>query len=102
MLLGSPFQRIVTTADDLTLTAGIDAVLVTAAKAITLPLAHLCTLEQGNNTILIVGAGGDATVTPNAADSLATGDATTVIEDGNVGMAISDGLDMWFLVGSKI
>jgi hypothetical protein len=101
-LLGSPFQVIVSTAADLTVEAGTDAVIVTASKAITLPLARNCTLEQGNNVIRIVGAGGDATVGPTSPDTLATGDSTTVIEDGNVGIAESDGLSMWFLTGSKV
>lgn len=101
-LLGSPFQVIVTTADDLTVTAGTDAVKVTAAKAITLPLARTCTLEDGNNIIRIVGAGGDATVGPSAGDNFATGDSTTVIEDGNVGLCESDGLKTWYITGSKV
>jgi len=101
-LFGSPFQQIVTTADDLVLTEPVDAVKVTAAKAITLPLARLCTLEQGNNVIRIVGSGGDATVGPTSPDTLATADATTVIEDGNVGYAESDGLSQWYITGSKV
>jgi hypothetical protein len=102
MLLGSPFQRIVTTGDDLSVAVNTDAVLVTAAKNITLPLARLCTLEQGNNVIRVVGAGGDATVLPTSPDTFATGDSSTVIEDGNVGLCESDGLSMWFITGSKV
>jgi len=101
-LFGSPFQQIVTTAEHLVLTEPVDAVKVTAAKNITLPLARLCTLEQGTNVIRIVGSGGDATVGPTSPDTLATGDSTTVIEDGNVGICESDALGQWYITGSKV
>ena len=101
-LFGSPFQQIVTTAVDLTVTVGTDAVVVTAAKNITLPRAYLCTLEQGNNVIRVAAAGAAATILPTSPDTLATADSSTVIGDGNVAYCESDGLGTWWVIGSSI
>jgi len=99
-LLGSPFQVIVSTADNLTVTAGTDVVKVTAgSKTITLPLARTCTLEQGNNIIRVVGAGAATTVAVTSPDTFGNDDTTIAITDGAIGYCESDGLNTWYLTG---
>lgn len=100
MLFGSAFQRLVTTALSLSVTAGTDAVFVTATgKTLTLPLARTCTLEDGNNVIRIVGVGFAVTVAPTSPDALATGQATATIGSNKCGYAESDGLSKWWVYG---
>lgn len=98
MLFGSPFQRNITTATSISPAAGTDAIIVTTTATITLPPAHLCTLEQGNNTILIAsGAGVTTTVAPTSPDTMATA-ANASITAGKAGLCMSDGLSKWYVI----
>jgi hypothetical protein len=99
MLLGSPFQQIVTTANNLSATVGTDAVQQTGSgKTVTLPLAHLCTAENGNNVIRVVGVGHSVTIAPTSPDTIANGGNVT-IGSGKVGLCESDGLSQWYITG---
>lgn len=100
MLFGSPFQKLVTTAANLTVTAGTDAVFVTATgKTLTLPLARNCTLEDGNNIIRVIGVGFAVTLAPASGDGIATGQVTATVGANKCAYAESDGLNKWYIFG---
>lgn len=99
MLFGSPFQRIVTSAASISAAAGTDALFITATgKTVTLPRAHECTLENGNNVIRVIGVGFAVTIAPTSPDTMANGGNVT-IGSGKIGYCESDGISRWYVMG---
>ena len=101
-LLGSPFQRKVSTADNITVEAGTDVLIETgSSKTVTLPLARNCTLEDGNNIVRVVADGNNLTLAVQTGDTFAnSGDTTTItITNGAVAYCESDGLNQWIVTG---
>lgn len=101
-LLGSPFQRKVSTAVDITVTAGTDVVIQTgSSKTVTLPRAKDCTLEDGNNIVRVAADGNSLTLAVQTGDTfMNSGDTTTItITNGAVAYCESDGLNQWIVTG---
>lgn len=101
-LLGSPFQRKVSTANNITVEAGTDVVIETGSgKTVTLPLARDCTLEQGNNVVRVAADGNSLTLAVQTGDTfMNSGDTTSItITDGAVAYCESDGLISWIVTG---
>ena len=101
-LLGSPFQRKISTADSLTVEAGTDVLIETgSSKTVTLPLARLCTLEEGNSVVRVVADGNSVTLAVQTGDTfINSGDTTTIaITNGAVAYCESDGLNQWIVTG---
>lgn len=101
-LFGSPFQRIVNSAVDITITAGTDLLVQTgSSKTCTLPLAKLCTLEDGNNIVRVAADGNATTLAVQTGNTFYnSGDTTTIaITNGAVAYCESDGLAGWVVTG---
>lgn len=101
-LLGSPFQRKVTSAETATITAGTDVFTETGSgKTVTLPLARECSLEDGNNVIRVVADGNSITLAVQTGNTfMNSGDTTSItITNGAVAYCESDGLNQWIVTG---
>lgn len=101
-LLGSPFQVIVTTSNSVTVTAGTDVLIQQgSSKTVTLPLAKLCNLEQGNNIVRVAADGNSVTLAVQSGNTfMNSGDTTSItITDGAVAYCESDGLASWIVTG---
>ena len=102
MLFGSPYQIKVTSAESASVAAGTDVFIETGSgKTVTLPLAHLCTAEQGNNIVRVVADGNSVTLAvPSGNTFINSGDTTSItITNGAVAYCESDGQNQWIVTG---
>ena len=101
-LFGSPYQVKVTSAESATVDPNVDVFIETGTgKTVTLPLAHLCTAEQGNNIVRVVAVGNSLTLDVQSGNTFinSANDTGFTITDGAVAYCESDGQNQWIVTG---